>query len=377
MKEHSNTQPWSTFAQEPSPSSLPASPIAAGPSPRPQHTWLAVLTLYFLSPIIAELLTGGTPPLMWNNVGGIILTTGLYGSGAILARELVRRRGLGWGHLALLGAAYGILEEGMAYQSWFNPRWIDPPDAARLFQVNWMLALVFTTIHVTLSIMSSVIIAEALFPRQAERPWLGKKGFIGLTLWLGLVASVLFFTYGFVNFHGKGYDHPPVTYGIAPILFVLFLWLGLRQRKASFSVDSEEPLRPAPNLWMVRLAAFIAASVVLVNLFLLRNLIPIAFIPFGIVAGVDILSVLVVRQWSKRFGWGANHRLALVSGVMGVFILCSPIFEFVLPRKPGQNAAGLTLVNLLALAGLIWLTWQMKRQGNIRASASPKFQARL
>ncbi len=370
MKEYSNTQPRSTFAQEPFPSSLPTASVTAGSSPRPQHTWLAALTLYFLAPIIAELLTGATPPLMWNNVGGIILTTGLYGSGAILARELVRRRGLGWGHLALLGVAYGILEEGMAYQSWFNPRWINPPDANRLFQVNWMLALVFTTIHVTLSIMSSVIIAEALFPRQAERPWLDQKGFVGLALWLGLVASVLFFTYGFVNFHGKGYDHPPVTYGIAPILFVLFLWLGLRQRKASVSARSGDPQRPSPNLGMVRLAAFVAASVVLVNLFLLRNIIPIAFIPFGLVAAVDMLSVLVVRRWSKRSGWGASHRLALVSGVMGVFIVCSPIFEFVLPRKPGQNSAGLTLVNLLALAGLIWLAWHVKRQGSMRVLVS-------
>ena len=82
------------------------------------------------------MLAGSTPPLMWNNVGGVILTTGLYGSGALLARELIRRRGLGWSNLALLGAAYGVLEEGLALQSWFNPTWANPPDAARFLGVK-------------------------------------------------------------------------------------------------------------------------------------------------------------------------------------------------------------------------------------------------
>jgi hypothetical protein len=318
------------------------------------------------------MLTGSTPPLMWNNVGGVILTIGLYGSGALLARELVRRRGLGWGNLALLGVAYGVLEEGMAYQSWFNPIWTNPPDRLRIFEVNWTLALAFTTIHVTLSIMSSIVIAEALFPRLAERPWLGQKWFIGFTIWLGVITSVFFVTYGFVVFHGKGYDHPPVTYVIALLLFTLFLWLGLHRYRAKVSPSTEPNpiIRLAPRLWTLRLVAFAAAFVVLVNLFILRMFIPVALIPFGIVAGVDLLSVLQVRRWSKRSGWGACQRLALVSGVMGFSIVCSPLFEFVIPKKPGLNMTGLTLVNLLALGGLIWLArrtaqWETSRTKRI------------
>ena len=70
MQEQFGTNPWPTSPAEPSgfsPSSLLATP-AAEPSLRPQRTWPAVLTLYFLAPIIAEMLTGGTPPLMWNNI---------------------------------------------------------------------------------------------------------------------------------------------------------------------------------------------------------------------------------------------------------------------------------------------------------------------
>lgn len=220
--------------------------------------------------------------------------------------------------------------------------------------------------------MSSIVITEGLFPCLAERPWLGQKGFIGLTLWLGMITTWLSITYGFLLYHGKGYDHPPVTYGIALVFFALFLWLGLhRFRTPAYpAAESGLTIRPAPRLWILRMLAFAAAFVVLLNLFIVRMFIPIALIPVAIIAGVDLLGVLLVRRWSKRSGWGASHRLALVSGVMGFFIVCSPLFEFVIPRKAGLNMTGLTLVNLLALGGLIWLArrtaqWETSRTTRI------------
>jgi hypothetical protein len=185
-----------------------------------------VLALYLLAPLIAELLTGSTPPRAWNNVGGVLLTLGLYGSGALLAREIVRRRGLDWGNLLMLGIAYSALEEGVAFRSWFNPRWVNLTDAARLFEVNWTLVAAFTTIHMVLSITVSVVIAEAIFPSLANCPWLGRKGVVAIAAWLSAVVLVLTFSYGFVLCRDKGYDHPPASYAIAPAFFSLFLVLG-------------------------------------------------------------------------------------------------------------------------------------------------------
>ncbi len=366
MAEQFGTDPWPPVPQEGREASVllsSARSTAAGALQQAQRTWLPVLTLYLLAPLIAEMLTGSTPPLMWNNVGGIILTTGLYGSGALLARELIRRRGLGWSSLALLGAAYGVLEEGLAFQSWFNPTWANPPDAARFLGVNWTLAVIFTTIHVALSVMSSVVVTEALFPQQADRPWLGRKEVVGFTLWLVVITVWYVVSYGFLLYRGKGYDHPPLSYGMALVLFALLLWLGLRRRKASASSPTgpRAVLRPAPRLWILRLAGFAAAFAVLVNLFILRTIIPVPLIPIGIVAGVDLVSVLVVRRWSKRPGWDMRHRLALASGVMGFFIVFSPLFEFVIPHRPDLHMTGLTLVNLVALIGLIWLARRVAR----------------
>ena len=346
------------------PYASPQMPGSAQPLTRRKLTWPAVFALYLLSPFIAEMLTGSTPPLRWNNPVGIILTTGLYGSGAILARELVRRRRLGWGNLALLGAAYGVLEEGMSFQSWFNPTWTPPADRLRFFEINWTFALAFTTIHVALSILSSVIVAEAFFPQLADRPWLSKKGFVGFTIWLGAVVAWLFFTYGFLLYHGKGYDHPPVSYLIAPLLFVLFLVLGLR-RSHPRATTPDVIAHPAPRLWTLRGLSFTVALVFFVNLFFLRVLVPapLVFTPIIIMAGIDLLGILLVRSFSKRSGWGMVHRLALTSGVLGFFIAISPFLEFKV------HDSGITPVNLFVLGGLMWLA---RRTASFEAERSTR-----
>jgi hypothetical protein len=64
--------------------------VIAESEARPQPTWPAVIALFLLAPLVAELLTGSTPPLAWNNAGGALLTISLCGSGALLAREIVR-----------------------------------------------------------------------------------------------------------------------------------------------------------------------------------------------------------------------------------------------------------------------------------------------
>jgi hypothetical protein len=119
--------------------------------------------------------------------------------------------------------------------------------------------------------------------------------------------------------------------------------------------------RRAPRLWFLRSAGFLGAFAVLLNLFLLRTFLPIPFIPIALILATDLLGIYLVRRWARRPGWGMQHRLALVSGVMGVFIVFSPTFEFVIPN---QNMTGLTLANLIALAGLIFLAYRVARYEN-------------
>jgi hypothetical protein len=83
------------------------------------------LVLFFLAPAIAELLLGSSPPSEFFNPVSLLLLSSLYGSGALVMRELKVRWKKGYVSLFLLGAAYGIVEEGLMVKSFFDPDWMD------------------------------------------------------------------------------------------------------------------------------------------------------------------------------------------------------------------------------------------------------------
>ena len=88
----------------------------------------ATIFLIFLAPFVGEGLSTSTPVIAWIDPLVIILLVFLYGFGALITRELMIRWGKGsegWLTLLLLGAAYGIIEEGLFLMSFFNPYWED------------------------------------------------------------------------------------------------------------------------------------------------------------------------------------------------------------------------------------------------------------
>jgi hypothetical protein len=52
----------------------------------------------------------------------------LYGTVAVLIREITRRTGRGWPTILLLGAAFGLVQAGLIDQSLFNPGYLDNDD---------------------------------------------------------------------------------------------------------------------------------------------------------------------------------------------------------------------------------------------------------
>src|SRR5215469_219884 len=100
------------------PADLPGYPTPAI-GKLPERVWLAALALFFLAPFCGEVLSTSTPPTQFFfDPVNLIFQPALYGSAALLIRETVRRRGLAWSNLLLLGAAYGILEEAMVTNTW-------------------------------------------------------------------------------------------------------------------------------------------------------------------------------------------------------------------------------------------------------------------
>ncbi|HKV84270.1 MAG TPA: hypothetical protein VJN88_06915 [Ktedonobacterales bacterium] len=347
----------------PAPAAPPApsatTPARSSSRGRPRRVWPAVLTLFILAPAIGEMLSGSTPPLLFINPLSLVFETGLYGSGAILVRELARRRGLGWANILMLGAAYGVLEEGLVVTSWFNPHWPDLGTLSvygRALDISVIWAIGLTAYHAVVSVTIPIVLTETFYPALAARPWLTRRGFRMFAIWLGVISALGLLAFGFAAYHKQGYSHPPASYLLAVILAVALVYVGLRWRPAPYQ---PRLYRPAPRLWTLRAFGLLATLTFFVTLWVFPAKIPAAWVTALAMVGVLALEALTVRRWSSRYGWSREHRLALASGAVGFFLLLAPLLELG-AETHGKPTAGMTLVASFFAALLIVLA---RRQG--------------
>src|SRR5262249_28954565 len=156
--------------------------------------------------VVAELLPGSAPitqPCIWP----FLLL--IYGPGALLIREAVRRCQGGWGSVLLLGAAYGLVEEGLALQSLFNPTLYGAADwGGRIFGINGVYAEAATTIHAVWSAAIPILLTDLLFPDRRDQPYLGRFGLVATGIWYILgVALLAVLTRTSI---APGYEAPPI-----------------------------------------------------------------------------------------------------------------------------------------------------------------------
>lgn len=143
---------------------------------------LPVFALLLLAPSIPELLTGSTPitHIVTDPVGfavGFPLDIALYGSGALLIREFTVIYQKGWASILLLGAGYGIAEEGFEVHTFSAP----PSYTVGALGVyghwagvNWLWALSLTIFHATYSIALPILLTHLWFPQVRDERWLDR-----------------------------------------------------------------------------------------------------------------------------------------------------------------------------------------------------------
>lgn len=310
-----------------------------------------VAVLLLLAPVCGEVLSGSTPILDFVKPPAFVLEIGLYGLGALLVRELVRSRGLGWTNVLLLGAAYGVLEEGLVVTSWINPYWPDAVslgDRGRALDVSWIWASGLTVYHAIVSIAIPIVLADALFPSSAREPWLSLWGQRVVSLLLALVSLVELALIGFALFRDKGYAPPAGGYLLALGIAATLVVLGLRRWRPSAA-----PAR-APSLWRLRAFAFAMTVAFFGALWASPFAVPVGIGPVLLIAAVTWFALSRVRRWSADPGWGAPPRLALASGTLAFLLLLAPLFEAG-GMPSGKDPRGMTLFALATLAFLVWL----------------------
>jgi hypothetical protein len=307
------------------------------------------LVLLLLAPAIGELLSGSSPPAEYFTPFGLTVLTALYGGGALLAREIKIRWRKGVGSLLLLGASYGVMEEGVMVASWFNPNW---PDLGlmgvfgRWLGVNWVWAVDLTIYHAIVSITVPILLVELAYPDRRGEPWL--KG-----NWLPAVAVIFAIDvlFGLVLFNRvTGYTPNPLQVLFALIISSAFFIAAKRLRR-DWVIKADRPVK-RPLYYL--LYTFIGSIACIVVFYVLPNIIPAQGGPLlTIILGVTLILALIT--W-LRFDWKNStdhHRLAICAGSLLVLILLTPIQE--LDKSRTDNPRGIIVVGFASVALLFLL----------------------
>ena len=327
------------------------------------HAMSRILTpatiLFFLSPAIAELLSGSAPPAEFFSPFGFAVMTALYGSGAVLSRELLQRWRKGWPSLLALGAAYGILEEGLMVKSFFSPYWEDLGilnSYGRWGGVNWVWSVELTIYHALISIAIPILLVELIFPAQRHEPWIGRLGF-GICTFL-LVADTIF---GFLAF-----PYQPSWALILLTMAVIARLIALARVLPAVPFAPREA-GPRHPFWFW-LTGFGSAVCFFIVFFVLPHtpLHPLLTIAVGLGIG-GLVTFLLLRMSGNGATWRDGHRLALAGGALGFMIALTPLHELDATRP--DNTCGMTLVGLATVAFLMWV-WRQVRRGERVSSGS-------
>lgn len=316
--------------------------------------WPAI-GLFFLSPLVAEFLLGNLPITALFAVIGL---APLYGGGAVLIREFVRRRGWGCPSILALALAYGVLEEGVTTQSLFNPNYADlrllDPGHIGFLGIGAPWTLFVLTLHTVWSITVPIVLVEAVSQRPRE-PWLGKVGLwvTSVLFVIGVAATTL------IQLKNDSFVASPVQFtGVALVFFAL---IGLAARLGT----KETVRRPGgvPAVWLAGLIALAVTSAFM----LLDNL----DLNGWLTAATDlvgwVVATLLVLTWSRRESWTRQHVLALASGALLTYAWHafpeSPVFDA--PKT--VDLIGNAIFAALAVVFLV-VAWRRVAVGPVAAS---------
>jgi hypothetical protein len=308
--------------------------------PNPQRSIAAAVTLFFVAPLVAEYLLGDFP-LTWLPL--LLLLAPMYGGGALLIRELVRRSGRGWPSILLLGVAYAVIEEAFTTQSLFNPHYL----GMHLLGPAWIPSLgigawwtVFMlNVHPFWSIGVSIALVEGLYPSRVRTPWLGKVG-----VW---VAAGLF-AVGICTNTISSLRHDPFRASSAQLIVAALLVVVFAA--AAFllppPVASHQP-GAAPSPWLSGLATFllgIAVFLAPVNL----NWVAVAWI-----LAADLVFLFSLWVFSRRSSWTALHTFSIGAAGALVYGVHAFIQAPVFPAPKGIVLASHVLLLVFAVALII------------------------
>lgn len=302
------------------------------------------IVLFFLAAAMAELLSGSAPPSEFFHPVAFLLLSSLYGSGALIARELKIRWNKGYVLLFVLGTAYGIIEEGLMVKSFFDPNWMDLGVFAtygRWVEVNWVWAEWLTIYHSVFSIAIPIALVELACPEKRNEQWISTKKLVGLMVLLG---ALTLFGLAFLTDYLPPFPQYFITIVIV-ILLTLVAWTIPSEAGKTGRVTPPKPLGLAAIGFFTTLALFLLFGA---GPHLTGQPIIVMLSGMGI--------IVLVFGFLRRFNWNEttlHHKFSLIAGAVSFFAGLALLQELDTSRL--DNTQGMALIGIAAIILLIVL----------------------
>lgn len=281
----------------------------------------------------------------------------VWGVGALLCRELVRRWRAGGTSLLLLGLGLSIAEEFIIQQTSLAPLPFpgSHADYGRMWGVNLVYLLFMLGYESVWVVVVPVQVTELFFPHRAGQPWLRRRGIIAACIVFLLGSRIAW--YGWTQqarprLHAVAY-HPPlgmIALGFAMIVMLIALaWL-----VRGFGQPRPDDRRRTAPAWLGGLTAFVmgAAWFKLIG----ENFVPKPVQPFWIAIAAGsawaAASFVLFVWWSSRPAWSRAHRFAAATGAT---LACTAAPYVTIATWPKIDVVGEAIFDALALIGFLLL----------------------
>ena len=320
---------------------------------------LPALTLALLAPMLAEVLPGAT---RFSALFVYPIQVCVWGLGAVMIREVVRRRRLGWPSLLLLALVLAVAEEFVIQQTSLAPVVIQLQGVvyARAFGINYVYALWALVYETVFVVFLSITLTELLFPARKQEPWMGRTGIIVSILLFAVGSLLAWYSWTQIArplvFKVPLYSPTPLALALALLVMVLLVVAALGPARRLATV----PASP-PSPWLLGLAGAVWAAL-WYGLCLLGFGIEPRFPPAAAVGGGLLLVVLILTflpRFASHAAWTPIHAHGLLFGTMtGAMAVAFVGFLYAASIDFWFKVA----VDALAIILLAWLGHRLRRQ---------------
>ncbi|MBN2330249.1 MAG: hypothetical protein JXC85_00365 [Candidatus Aenigmarchaeota archaeon] len=311
-----------------------------------------LLALLILPAPVAEILCTNIPAYNFLLPQAWIISLLVYGCGALLIREAKIRWGMQWS-VAFLAVAYGIFEEGLVTQAFFNPYWFDTPSYWMAFGVQWGMTLMLLVFHASISTLIPIYIIHELWPDFKDKPVTGNRG-TALAL-LGTLAAICIGMNSFAGPKGQGAFFASsglLIAGFAAIAILAILAYRLRTSRIRVGRGLLPPIAIAAIAFILQGTNFILSPML-------------SHFGFKVEAGVPIqlFFILIFAAFSATQLLNKSTERRHVTAYAFGSLLFWIVFGFMI----GLNAAAgrIDLVAVMPVALLLLVAW-MRRASKIK-----------